>query len=91
MCATFSILHKRRLPGTLFRNLLATAVSRMLASTGSKRAKPLKGEAKSPLEPVAAEIKDDVTVTADPVMRTPLVAMRQFLDFWGRKWLCSFG
>lgn len=49
-----------------------TAVSRMLASTGSKRAKPLKGEAKSPLEPVAAEIKDDVTVTADPVMRTPL-------------------
>ncbi|WP_174654515.1 hypothetical protein [Mesorhizobium prunaredense] len=52
-----------------------TAVSRMLASTGSKRAKPLKGEAKSlswPLDPVAAELKDDMTETADPGMRTPL-------------------
>ncbi|TIM27250.1 MAG: recombinase family protein [Mesorhizobium sp.] len=52
-----------------------TAVSRMLASTGSKRAKPFNGEARSmssPPDPVAAELKDDMTETADPVMRTPL-------------------
>ncbi|CAN7468813.1 recombinase family protein [Mesorhizobium sp. LjNodule214] len=51
-----------------------TAVSRMLAST-SRRGKPLKGEARSlswPLDPVAAELKDDMTETADPGMRTPL-------------------
>jgi hypothetical protein len=60
-------------------NYTPTAVSRMLASTEAKSASTRKGEAKSlssTLVPVAAELKDDTTEAADPVMRTPLGAGR---------------
>ncbi|WP_189379528.1 MULTISPECIES: recombinase family protein [unclassified Mesorhizobium] len=52
-----------------------TAVSRMLASAGNSHAQPLKGKAKSlssPLEPDAAELKDNMTEVTDPLKRTPL-------------------